>query len=113
MALDPTLLDMTQHNLTPALAEARAADLQRAARHSAATVPPRRHLHALALLGLTAAAVITPTSAFAVPMHDAGSLAEAKAGPVRPDDRSVRYPSITFTNPLHRSRGPGAGAGLL
>ena len=105
---------MNQHNLTPALAEARAADAQRAAHHSTATVPPRRHLHALVLLGLIVAAITAPTSAFAVPMRDAATPADAKAGSVRPDDqRSVRYPSITFTNPLHRSRGPGAGAGLL
>jgi hypothetical protein len=26
---------------------------------------------------------------------------------------SASHPSITFTNPLGRSRGPGAGAGLL
>ena len=114
LVLHPTLLGMNQHNLTPALAEARAADVQRATHHSTATLPPRRHLHALALLGLIIAAVTAPTSAFAVPMQDAAAPADAKVGSVRPDDRrSVRYPSITFTNPLHRSRGSGAGAGLL
>jgi hypothetical protein len=65
---------MYHHNITQALAEARVADLQRAATHSTATVPPRRHrrhLRALALLGLAATAALAPISARAQPTHDA------------------------------------------
>ena len=50
---------MFNSTITQALAEARVADLQRAATQSTATVPPRRHrrhLRALALLGLAATA---------------------------------------------------------
>jgi hypothetical protein len=50
---------MFNPTLTQALAEARVADLHRAATHSTATVLPRRHrrhLRALALLGLAATA---------------------------------------------------------
>ena len=67
---------MNHHNITEALAEARVADLQRAATHSTATVPPRRHcrpLGALALLGLAAAAALAPTGVLAQPSHGAAT----------------------------------------
>ena len=108
-----TLLDMNQHNLTSALAEAHAVDLRRAAAHTTTTAPPRRHLRALALFALIATALAS-TGAHAVPIRDAGTKANGTVDTVRPrDGRSVPRASITFTNPLHRSRGPGAGAGLL
>jgi hypothetical protein len=41
-------------------------------------------------------------------------VANSPTDPVVHDHtRSVTVRSITFANPLHRSRGPGAGAGLL
>jgi hypothetical protein len=67
---------MYNHSITQALAEARVADLQRAATHSTATVPARRHrrqLRALAVLGLAATAAFASTSALAQPTHDAAT----------------------------------------
>jgi hypothetical protein len=76
---------MHSHNLTPALAEARAADLQRAATHTTATVPRRRHRRhrrALAVLGLAGAAALAagaPTDALAQPPHDLRALAKTSS----------------------------------
>jgi hypothetical protein len=73
---------MHNHNIALALADARVADLQRAATHSTATVPPRhhrRHLRALALLGLAATAALAalaPTGALARPPHDTATPAQ-------------------------------------
>ncbi len=67
---------MTSHHIALAVADARVADLQRAATHSTATVPPRRrrhHVRALALLGLAATATLAalaPTGALARLPHD-------------------------------------------
>jgi hypothetical protein len=102
--------------LALALAEARVADLQKAAAHSESTAstrhPHHRRLRALAL-GLAAIATLAPTSAIAQPAHDAAP-AKTNVDAGRPDHSpSATRPSITFTNPLDRSRGPGAGAGLL
>ena len=108
---------MYHRNIARALVEARVADLQRAATHSTATVPPRRHrrhLRALALLGLAATAALAPTGALAMPTHDAATPTNAHVDTVYQDHNpSATRPSITFNNPLGRSRGPGAGAGLL
>jgi hypothetical protein len=72
---------MHPHNITLALAAARAADPQRAGTHSTATVPRHRHLRAVVVLGLTATAAlaaIAPTGALAQPMHDAATPASAR-----------------------------------
>jgi hypothetical protein len=107
---------MYHHSIALALAEARAADLQNAAPHRESTTPPprrRRRLRALAL-GLAAIAALTPASALAQPTPDAATPAKAQAGAVhRHHEPTVARESITFTTPLGRSRGPGAGAGLL
>jgi hypothetical protein len=100
-----------------ALAEGRVADLRSAAAHSSSTASTgrrhRRRLRALAL-GLAAIVALAPTGALAQPMHDAAAPAKAQAEGVHRHHRpSATRPSITFTNPLGRSRGPGAGAGLL
>src|SRR4051812_883751 len=55
---------MHNHNIALALADARVADLERAATHAAATTAPRshrRHLRALALLGLAVTAASPPS----------------------------------------------------
>jgi hypothetical protein len=102
---------MHHHNI--ALAEAHLADLQKAAAHSGSTASPRRRLRAMAL-GLGAIAVLAPPSAIAQPAHDADTPASAHVDAVhRHHSPAATRPSITFTNPLGRSRGPGAGAGLL
>jgi hypothetical protein len=73
----------------------------------------RRHVRALAL-GLVASAVFAPAGAFAQPTHDVGTPANAHVHAVhRQHSPAATRPSITFTNPLATSRGPGAGAGLL
>jgi hypothetical protein len=107
---------MHRHNIATALAEARVADLQKAAAHSGSTASPRHcHRHRLRALGLgLAVAALAPAGALAQPAHDAATPAKAQAEPVqRHHNRATMRPSITFTNPLDRSRGPGAGAGLL
>jgi hypothetical protein len=108
---------MHHHTIALALAEARAADLRTAATQSGSTASPRRRhrrsLRALAL-GLAAIAALMPAGALAQPIHDAAAPDKAQAGAVhRHHAPSATRPSITFTNPLGRSRGPGAGAGLL
>ena len=106
---------MYHHSIALALADARVADLQKAAVRTGSTVSPRRRhrLRALAL-GLAAIAALTPAGALAQPIHDAATPAKTRAGAVhRHHDPSATRTSITFTNPLGRSRGPGAGAGLL
>jgi hypothetical protein len=108
---------MYHHNIALALAEARVADLRRAATHTGSTASPRRRhrrrLRALAL-ALVAITALAPSGALAQPTHDAATPAntQAPAGHRHHSPGATR-PSITFTNPLGRSRGPGAGAGLL
>jgi hypothetical protein len=108
---------MHQHTIALALAESHVADLRRAATQSGSTASPRRRhrrrLRALAL-GLAAIAALLPAGALAQPIHDAATPAKARADAVhRYHDPNATRTSITFTNPLGRSRGPGAGAGLL
>jgi hypothetical protein len=105
------------HNIALALAEARVADLRRGATQSGSTASSRRRhsrrLRALAL-GLAPTAALLPGGALSQPIHDAATPAKAQADTVRRHhDPSATRTSITFTNPLGRSRGPGAGAGLL
>jgi hypothetical protein len=77
------------------------------------TMYHRRRLRALAV-GLAAIAALAPTGALAQPTHDAATRASAHTGVAhRHHSPSAMRPSITSTNPLGRSRGPGAGAGLL
>jgi hypothetical protein len=108
---------MHHHDIALAVAEARVVDLRRAATNSGSTGclrrPHRRCLRALAL-GLAAIAALLPAGALAQPLHDAAAPAKAQAEAVhRHHSPSATRPAITFTNPLGRSRGPGAGAGLL
>jgi hypothetical protein len=127
LAPSPRLLDdstaeaqeatMYHHNVAPALPETRIADLQSAATHSGSTASPRRRhrrrVRAVAL-GLAAIAAVAPAGALAQPTHDAATPPEAHADAVHRDHSpTATRQSITFTNPLGRSRGPGAGAGLL
>jgi hypothetical protein len=108
---------MHHHNI--ALTRAHVADSQKAAVHSNWNASRgrrhRRRLRALAL-GLGAIVVLAPAGAFAQRMPDVDTSAKAHPDAVHrhhsPPVTSSRQ-SITFTNPLGRSRGPGAGAGLL
>jgi len=83
-----TVSTMHPHNIAPALADARVADLQRATTRRAANRPPRRHRHlrALVMLGLVATAALAalaPTGALARPPHD---IATATAPAARARD---------------------------
>ena len=108
---------MYHHSIALTLAEGRVADLQSAAAYSGPTAsPPHRHrrrLGALAL-GLAAIAALAPTGALAQPTHDAGTSTNERPAAVARDHHPRMAPgTITFPNPLARSRGPGTGAGLL
>jgi hypothetical protein len=107
---------MYHHRITRALAEAHVADMQLAAAHNrpTASVRPRHRRHAMAA-ALVAIGVLSPaTGALAQPVHDVGTSTNKNATAVARDHHPRATPgAITFTNPLGRSRGPGAGAGLL
>jgi hypothetical protein len=65
-------------------------------------------------LGLVAIVALAPAGALAQPIQDAATPAKAEAAAGhRHHKPTVARASITFTNPLGRSRGPGAGAGSL
>jgi hypothetical protein len=75
-------VDMHNHNIALALADARVAELHRATTYSTATVPPRRHFRALALLALAATAALAalaPTGALARPPQDTATPADQRA----------------------------------
>ena len=106
---------MYHHSIALALAKAHMADLQKAAAHRSAVAPsrPRRRPRALAL-GLAAITVLWPAAALARPTDNGPAPASKHAQEVDRHHHANATPgSITFTNPLGRSRGPGAGAGLL
>ena len=111
---------MHSHHIALALADARVADLQRAATHSTATMPPRRHrrhLRALALIGLAATTVLAalaPTGALARPPYDAATPAQdlralaktsSLAGTPAPDTRDAAQTAQA----LQDLRSPDAG----
>ncbi len=62
------------------------------------------------LMASVVAAMTTPGGALAQPAHHVATSANTAHRQHRP---SASHSSITFTNPLGRSRGPGAGMGLL
>jgi hypothetical protein len=73
-----------------------------------------RHNISLALLGVAATAALAPASAPAQPKRDVGTPAKARVITFkRVSSPTSTFPSITSANPHGRSRGPGAGAGLL
>ncbi len=108
LAADPALLEYGVTHV---------ADSQKAAAHSSYTASPGRHhrrpLRTLAV-GLGVIVVLAPAGAFAQPAPDVDTSANAHGDAVhRHHSPPATCESITFTNPLARSRGPGAGAGLL
>jgi hypothetical protein len=103
------------HHITRQIAEARTADVQRTQPRRTSTVSSRlrQRLRTLAL-AVAATAALAPAGALAQPAQDDTGLANSPTDSVHHDHiRSATGQSITFTNPLHRSRGRGAGAGLL
>jgi hypothetical protein len=107
---------MYHHHITRAIAEAHAADMQRTAARNppTASVRPRHRRHAI-IAALLAIGALAPTAgALAQPAHEIGTSTNKHATPIARDHHPHATPgAITFTNPLGRSRGPGAGAGLL
>jgi hypothetical protein len=103
---------MHPHNLTLALAEARVADLQRAATRNT-TRPPRRRLRALAFVGLAATAgliALAPTGALAQPMRDAATPATAHVNgtPTPKPPQDLRALAKTSGLAGTTAAGPGA-----
>jgi hypothetical protein len=103
-------------NVTLALAQAPAFDPHKAAANSAFTKSPRP-VTAGAFAPSPWAGPRWPPSRPPAPSpspHDLVTPANENATAVhRHHSLSATHPSITFTNPLGRSRGPSAGAGLL
>jgi hypothetical protein len=97
-----------RHSTSLSLAEARVADL---AAHPESIASPRLRRARAVALGLAAIAALTPAGALARPPYDAATPANEHATSVHRHHSPSATPSITFTNPLGRSRGPGAGAG--
>jgi hypothetical protein len=107
---------MHHHHITPALAEAHVTDIRRTAAHSgpSASARARHRRHTVAAALITIGALAPATAAVAQPPHDVGTSTNAHATAVAREHHPRAAPwAITFTNPLGRSRGPGAGAGLL
>ena len=72
------------------------------------------HDHIALALGLAAITALTPAAALAQPTDNVPRPAIKHARAVDRPPRPLATPgTITFTNPLGRSRGPGAGGGLL
>jgi hypothetical protein len=107
---------MDHHHITRAIAHAHVADMQRTAARTqpTAAVRPRHRRHAI-IAALIAICALGPTpGALAQPAHDIDSATTKHATAVARNHHPRATPAkITFTNPLGRSRGPGAGAGLL
>ena len=103
------------HHITRQLAGAQTADVQRTKTRRTSTASSRLRQRGRTLaLAVAAVAALAPTGAPAQPAHDDTGPANSPVEAVHHDHtRSVTVRSITFTNPLHRSRGRGAGAGLL
>jgi hypothetical protein len=107
---------MYHHRITRAISEARAADLQQTAARTQPTAAVRpRHRRPAIVAALIAICALMPTAgAAAQPTHDIGSATTKHATAVaRKHHTQATSGTITFSNPLDRSRGPGAGAGLL
>jgi hypothetical protein len=103
------------HHITVPLGQAHTGDVQRAdaRRTSTASSRLRQRLRTPAL-ATAAVAALAPAGALAQPAHDASAPANTRSDAVHHDHPPSATPwSITFANPLGRSRGPGAGAGLL
>jgi hypothetical protein len=107
---------MYHHHITRAIAQAHVADMQRTAARTqrTAAVRPRHRRHAIIAALITICALVPTAGARAQPVHDIGSATTKHATAVARNHHPRATPGeITFTNPRGRSRGPGAGAGLL
>ena len=122
---------MYHHHTTRAIAEAHAANLQLtgARNRPTALVRPRHRWRAI-IAALVAIGALAPAAgALARPADSGTAKSQSYAEQVSKlpfEELAAAYNSgvptaevddtpgpITFTNPLGRSRGPGAGAGLL
>jgi hypothetical protein len=75
----------------------------------------RHHIARALAAALIAIGALSPAAgALAQPAHDIATSTSRHATPIARDHHPrATLGTITFTNPLGRSRGPGAGAGLL
>jgi hypothetical protein len=104
------------HRITRAIAQARMADMQRTAARTqpTAAVGPRHRPHAIVTALIASCALVPTAGALGQPTHDIGCTTTQHSTTVARDHHPRATPGqITFTNPLGRSRGPGAGAGHL
>jgi hypothetical protein len=107
---------MYHHHITRAVAEARVADMHRpaAGTQPTASVRPRHRRHAVVAALIAICALVPTAGALARPPHYIDSATTKHGTAVARDHHPRATPGeITSTNPLGRSRGPGAGAGLL
>ena len=85
--------------------------------HTPTVLAPRRarhHRRRATAAALIAIGALTPTAgALAQPARDIGSATKPATAVARDHHRRATPGAITYSNPLDRSRGPGAGAGLL
>src|SRR5690242_9875001 len=105
---------MYRPHITRSIAGVRVADLRPTAARDRPTTParPRHQLHVRAAVLIAIGALAPATGALAQPAGDAGlsTVQHATAVALNHHRRATPGP-ITFTNPLGRTRGPGAGAG--
>jgi hypothetical protein len=104
------------HHIARVITEAHAADTPRTAAHNRPTAPvrPRHRRPAKAAVLIAIGALALHPGALAQPVHDIGTSTNKHATPIAREHHPRATPgTITFTNPLGRTRGPGAGAGLL
>jgi hypothetical protein len=117
---------MYHHHITRAIAETHAGDPQRtAARNRPTGLVRSRHRRRAIVAALVAIGALAPTAgALAQPADSViakGQSHDEQVTRVTPQELAAACGTdvpatpgtITFTNPLGRSRGPGAGAGLL
>jgi hypothetical protein len=88
--------------------------MQEPAMHDHHVAHRRRRRHTMAAALITIGALAPAAGAVAQPAYDVGTLTNEHATAVPGDQHPRATPAaITFTNPLGKSRGSGAGAGLL
>jgi hypothetical protein len=105
---------MYHDHITRSIAHAHVADMQRTAARTQPTAALRHRRHAIVAALIAICALVPTPGALAQPAHDIGSATTKHATAVARNHHPRATPGkITFTNPLGRSRGPGAGAGLL
>jgi len=107
--------EAAMHHSPRAPAATQLIDTQRTAADTTTVASQPRHRRRAATAALIAIAALAPSaSALAQPARDPDPAANEHTARIARHHRPRPTPwAITFTNPLDRSRGPGAGAGRL